>query len=146
MVLLGPLMFVFNLLMSWGAKLQKRLSSEWAHYIIALFIGLCTIIMGITSPTFCLVTIAWYRILNGMIFPQIVSASNKLLKDNIRATVMSFQSMMTSLLSIAIEPVVGFGLDRWGISKFYKYWGIIYTSLIIIIIIGTISKPKVFKA
>ena len=146
MVLLGPLMFVFNLLMSWGAKLQKRLSSEWAHYIIALFIGLCTIIMGITSPIFCLVTIAWYRILNGMIFPQIVSASNKLLKDNIRATVMSFQSMMTSLLSIAIEPVVGFGLDRWGISKFYKYWGIIYTGLIIIIIIGTISKPKVFKA
>lgn len=143
-VFLGPLMFVFNLLMSWGAKLQKRLLYKWAHYVIAILIGFCAIIMGIASPIFCVVTIACYRILNGMIFPQIISASNKLLEDNIRATVMSFQSMMTSLLSIGIDPIIGFGLDRWGISRFYKYWGSIYTSLVIIIWIIS-KKSKAFK-
>lgn len=67
-----------------------------------------------------------------MIWPVLTYQSNLHLKSDIRSTVMSFQSMGTSLVSMAADPIAGICMDGMGIELFYLGFGIFFIAVIIV--------------
>lgn len=135
--MLGVLMFGFNLCMSFGARLQKRFSGSQLHTGVALLIGVGAILIGAAPAALCVVAIAFHRILNGMFYPRITARLNGLLESDVRATVMSFQNIATSVLSMLFDPLVGLGLDHLGVARFYQCWGVLYLGVLLLFLWAT---------
>lgn len=106
-----------------GCEYFQKIQVPHMHYLIAITLGLCTVCSGIFSLPGSIAVLAVYRFSNGMLWPILTKKSNRLLKSEIRATVMSYQSMATSILSILADPIIGVALDRQKIGRFYAVFG-----------------------
>ncbi len=139
---LGLLMFTYNILMSMGSKLYKKLKFKNLHFIVAGIMTVTAITMGLFSNFSAIVIVGLFRIANGVIWPALTSVSNNLIKTEIRATVMSYQNMVTSLICIVLDPCIGVVLDYLGVSRFYTVFGLVCATMLILIFAWSNSLNK----
>ncbi|MDO4295859.1 MAG: hypothetical protein Q4D90_06845 [bacterium] len=128
--ILGTLMLAYNLLMSVGSKISKRLTNIYFPYGILFLFCICSIFIGSRNLYLAIILFAVHRFLNGLIWPLLTAATNPLIPSDIRATVLSYQSMMTNVISMLVSPVVGIALDAVGLKLFYVSFGAIFAIII----------------
>lgn len=140
--ILGIVMFIYNLLMSFGAKAYSKIKLSNIHYIIAAFLAISSILIGLSNLYICLICFALYRFSNGMIWPSLTYKTNCFLKSEFRSTTMSYQNMFTSILCIFIDPAIGIALDELGIELFYSIFGCIALFLIGILFFSSSNQTS----
>lgn len=131
--ILGVFMFLYNVIMSFGAKLATKVQIRGIQYLIACSLGVLAAMAGIMTLPLCLLMLSGYRLMNGMIWPVLTGKVNQMLDSETRATVLSFQSMITSILGLIVDPVVGVAIDRIGLGTFYFAFGIGFTAVVVLL-------------
>lgn len=134
--ILGIIMFTYNILMAAGAKIAKNMDFRGMHYLVAGSMGIFAVVAGWTNLPICILAISGFRLCNGIIWPVLTYRVNKLLESKIRATVLSFQSMGTSILAMIIDSISGIVIDRVGLSLFYVGFGICITGCIFALVLS----------
>jgi MFS family permease len=134
---LGSAMFIYNLCMAFGSRVSGKLPKWLDENIILLFFGLLSIIAGAgTSYIITFAAIVIIRFLNGALWPILMPKVNMAIDTSIRATVLSYQNMLVSILFIVLEPLVGISIDLLGLRSFYVLFGgllIVISSILIFI-------------
>lgn len=82
-----------------------------------LFIGLMVIVF-IQTPIVLLV-IAAVTLLTELVQPVIMNIIQNTTSDDVRATVLSFQSLLFTLVVAVVLPGLGFIADQWGLAAVY---------------------------
>ncbi len=139
---LGVLMFLYNLTMSLGAKVYKKMKFKNLQFVLAAGLGFGAVAVGHSNLLFSIVIFGMYRFINGMIWPSLTYRSNQVLKSEVRATVMSYQNMITSILCIFIDPAVGVALDYLGIGNFYTVFGFICITMVALLFVWYLKLQK----
>lgn len=139
---LGFFMFIYNLLMSWGAKIYKKINIKNIHFLAAGILVGTTAIMGISNKYGTLLILGVYRIANGIIWPAATAEYNAHTESEIRATVMSYQNMLTNVSCIILEPFIGFLLDYVGINLFYVILGFIGMASFMLLYLRTLLNGR----
>ena len=68
---------------------------------------------------------------------MISNETNKRIESEERATILSYQSLFSSIMPLLIDPIIGLGFDNYGISKTYFVMGIIAMIIYIVWILKT---------
>lgn len=132
---LGGIMFLFNIASAIGAKMAKKINVNrkiWvALYAVILLVLSYKNIYIVIGVLFC------SRFINGFVWPVISNETNKRIESEERATILSYQSLFSSIMPLLIDPIIGLGFDNYGISKTYFVMGIIAMIIYIVWILKT---------
>ncbi len=143
-LLIGILYFFIYLFSSWASKNAYKLADKIGNgnvlrsaNILYLINAIAILIAGISFNF----SILWISI--GMFFifyfinnsrrPMIVSYFGDIMEKNERATILSIESLTTSLITSVMAIVVGFMADRLGIGNAFIVFGLLITISIPII-------------
>lgn len=85
-----------------GAKIYKKINIKNIHFLAAGILVGTTAIMGLSNKYGTLLILGVYRIANGIIWPAATAEYNAHTESEIRATVMSYQNMLTNVSCIIL--------------------------------------------
>jgi MFS family permease len=111
-----PLMFVTEALGgTWSEKITSRLGERLAFWINILLLGASLLIMGILASKFVVPLLLAYGFVQGLLRPLLSTYANRHIEAAHRATIISVQVMMSTVVASALLFVFGFLTDRIGV-------------------------------
>ena len=111
-----PLMFIAEALGSaWSERISSRLGERVTFWTNILFLGASLLIMGLLASKFVVPLLAVYGFLQGVLRPLISTYANRYIEATHRATIISVQVMMSTVVAAALLFVFGFVTDRIGV-------------------------------
>lgn len=124
-------------------KLEKRMGEK--KIIIFGAVVLAAIYWLLYFPAASFVAIILVGFIDSMLFVVLSSYINHLIPSEQRATLLSFSSMMFSMMMIAIFPVVGFMGDKIGLANAFLILAIILNGLTIAIVYKVLKDKETVK-
>src|SRR5688572_1172015 len=111
-----PLMFIAEALGgAWSERSSSRLGERIAFWTNILFLGASLLIMGLLASKFVVPLLAVYGFLQGVLRPLISTYANRHIEASHRATIISVQVMMSTIVASVLLFVFGFLTDRIGV-------------------------------
>jgi MFS family permease len=111
-----PLMFVTEALGgTWSEKITSRLGERISFWTNFLLLGASLIIMGFLASRFVVPLLLVYGFLQGLMRPLVSTYANRHIETAHRATIISVQVMMSTIVASALLFVFGFLTDRIGV-------------------------------
>jgi MFS family permease len=111
-----PLMFIAEAFGgAWSERISSRLGERIAFWTSILFLGTSLFIMGLLASKFVVPLLALYGFLQGVLRPLISTYANRHIEASHRATIISVQVMMSTVVASALLFVFGFLTDRIGV-------------------------------
>ena len=125
----GILFAVFQLASAWGSsqtyRLEKILGSK-KSLLILLFTAPNLVLLGLFKSVFLLPLIFINAFLWGFSFPLCMDYLNRIIKSDIRATVLSVANMTGSLAFAVLSPLFGKLVDAFSLSMAFMLLGIYF--------------------
>lgn len=100
-------------------QVARRLGEGRVLYTIPGVIVISLILLAKFQILFSLLFIAVISLVTAVLRPLVLSRIQSQVSDNVRATILSMQSLMTTLLLTISEPILGFMADRFGLPTAY---------------------------
>ncbi|HEY7764626.1 MAG TPA: MFS transporter [Aestuariivirgaceae bacterium] len=111
-----PLMFVTEALGgAWSEKITSRLGERLAFWLNFLLLGASLLIMGILASKFVVPLLLVYGFMQGLLRPIVSTYANRHIEAAHRATIISVQVMMSTVVAAALLFAFGFLTDRIGV-------------------------------
>ncbi len=111
-----PLMFITEAVGgAWSEQITSRLGERLAFWINFLLLGASLLIMGLLASKFVVPLLLVYGFLQGVLRPLVSTYANRHIEAAHRATIISVQVMMSTVVASALLFVFGFLTDRIGV-------------------------------
>ena len=111
-----PLMFICEALGgAWSEQISSRLGERLAFWTNILLLGASLLIMGLLASKFVVPLLLVYGLIQGVLRPLISTYANRHIETTHRATVISVQMMMSTVVAAMLLFVFGFLTDRIGV-------------------------------
>lgn len=106
-----------------ASNIEKKIGKKWTLISVVLFPSICVWFIATTSysPLFYILI----GPLEGFLIASIGTYLNELISSSQRATILSIQSMLFSLIMVAIFPSVGFISSHYSISSSFIFLSIL---------------------
>jgi MFS family permease len=100
---------------AWSQKFAERLGERLVFWVGILLLGASLLIMGLLASQFVVPLLLVYGLLNGLLRPLISAYANRYIEAAHRATIISVQVMVSTIVSSALLFAFGFLTDRIGV-------------------------------
>nr|AUN37645.1 putative integral membrane transport protein [uncultured bacterium] len=104
---------------AWSDRIQKRFGADRTVSRAPLFIIVSLLLLAALQIFPALIFIGFISFITSVVRPLLMSRIQAEVPDNIRATVLSMQSLMFTALFTVSEPLLGFTADHFGLSIAY---------------------------
>lgn len=104
---------------TWADQIAARLGEGRVLYIIPGIIVISLILLAAFQVLLSLLFIAVISFVTAVLRPLVLSRIQSQVSDNVRATILSMQSLMATMLLTISEPILGLTADRFGLSAAY---------------------------
>jgi MFS family permease len=104
---------------TWADRIATRLGEGRVLYIVPIIIVLSLILLALFQVPFSLLWIALISFVTAVLRPLVLNRIQSQVSDHVRATILSMQSLMATLLLAMSEPILGVMADRSGLSAAY---------------------------
>jgi MFS family permease len=104
---------------SWADKIATRLGEGRVYSIVPVIIVLSLILLAAFQVLLSTLFIALISFVTAVLRPLVLNRIQAQVSDNVRATIISGQSLMATLLLTISEPILGFIADRSGLPAAY---------------------------
>jgi predicted MFS family arabinose efflux permease len=104
---------------AWSDHIKARFSERRVLYIAPMLIVFSLIALAALQVLPALLLIAAISLLTAMLRPLLMSRIQNELSDDLRATILSMQSLMFTVLLAISQPALGFIADRSGLPAAY---------------------------
>jgi len=104
---------------TWADRIATRLGEGRVLYIVPVIIVLSLILLAMFQVPFSLLWIAMISFVTAVLRPLVLNRIQNQVSDNVRATILSMQSLMATLLLTVSEPILGVMADRSGLPAAY---------------------------
>lgn len=116
------------------AKSFDRIFKEKAKYIATLIIAVSIFGFGFESIITSILCFLILNFANSLLYPISSNALNELIPSEQRATIISVNSMLFSMVMIVIFPIAGFLGDKFGLSRIFQASGMLLITYMILFI------------
>jgi predicted MFS family arabinose efflux permease len=99
--------------------LRKRFGERRVLYFAPLLLIIFLVALGVIQLLPALAFIVLIGFVSGVIRPLILSVVQNQVQDDIRATILSVQSLINTLFQVSVVPALGFLADRSGLPFVY---------------------------
>jgi MFS family permease len=127
--LFGIIFALFQLASALGSKnayiIEKKIGQKFSFSLL-LLIAPVFILLGIFNSTLLIPAILFNGFLWGISFPLIMNSMNRLIKSEMRATVLSVANMSCSLSYVILAPLFGKLVDSLSLSTSFVILGIYF--------------------
>jgi MFS family permease len=111
-----PLMFIAEALGgAWSEQISSRLGERITFWTNILFLGASLLVMGLLASKFVVPLLTVYGFLQGVLRPLISTYANRHIEASHRATIISVQAMMSTVVAATLLFMFGFLTDRIGV-------------------------------
>jgi MFS family permease len=111
-----PLMFIAEALgAAWSERISSRVGERIAFWTCIMSLGASILIMGLLASKLVVPLLLVYGFLQGVLRPLISTYANRHIEAAHRATIISVQVMMSTIVASALLFVFGFLTDRIGV-------------------------------
>jgi MFS family permease len=104
---------------AWSGSIQKRFGADRTLSRAPLFILASLLLLALLQIFPALIFVGVISFITSVVRPLLMSRIQHDVPDNIRATVLSMQSLMFTALFTVSEPVLGFAADHFGLPIAY---------------------------
>jgi len=104
---------------TWADRIAMRLGEARVLYIVPGVIVISLILLAAFQVFFSLLFIAVISFVTAVLRPLVLNRIQSQVSDNVRATILSMQSLMATLLLTVSEPILGVMADRAGLPAAY---------------------------
>jgi predicted MFS family arabinose efflux permease len=125
--LFGIVFFLYNMLTAFVSKRSDVLEKKFGKHtkvVFTLLIAVCFISAGFAKSIVGIVILALCRVSVATINPIILTEVNDQIGSRNRATLLSFYNAVTSIADSLFSPIIGFGIDGFGIFSTYIILGL----------------------
>jgi MFS family permease len=144
----GLLFAVFQLASALGSRKAytlEKMIGEKKSFLVLLFIAPTFVLLGIFK-TFLLIPLIFLNaFLWGFAFPLLMDYLNRLIKSEVRATVLSVANMAGSLSFVILSPLFGKLVDSFSLSTAFILMGIYFFAYGIIALILILRRFQGFE-
>jgi MFS family permease len=141
----GILFAVYNLIGGFAGRLAAFLAARYGRRLLLTGVGILPVIAYLGMAAF----LGWGgiafgfldRASRGMADVLFLGAFNERISSAIRATVMSMASLGVRASFILVAPVVGYGIDGWGLSPVLAVVGV-FAALVFMLLILPLALRK----
>jgi MFS family permease len=123
----------------------ERMIGEKRSFLILLLIAPTLILLGIFKTFLLIPLILLNAFLWGYAFPLLMDYLNRLIKSEVRATVLSVANMAGSLSFVILSPVFGKLVDSFSLSTAFILMGIYFLGYGIIVLILILRRFQDFE-
>jgi MFS family permease len=140
----GALWAIGNLLAAFTSKLAAPIGQRWGRPLMMVVACALPVVgyfgMGLTASM--LGVVLGFGLYLGRGFIQVVMREefNHHLPNEFRATANSVQSFMFRIVFFVLGPLMGMGVDRYGVQAIMLTVGVIFLALYLILILGPLHK------
>jgi MFS family permease len=121
-----PLMFIAEALGgAWSEQITSRLGERVTFWTNILLLGASLLIMGFMASKFVVPLLVVYGFLQGVMRPLVSTYTNRQIQATHRATIISVQMMMSTLVASGLLFIFGFLTDRFGVVVLTAVIGVI---------------------
>jgi MFS family permease len=135
-----PLMFLSEALGgAWSERITSRLSETAAFWVNVLALGTSLVALGLLASKLVVPILIVYGFLQGVLRPLASTYANRYIESEHRATVVSVQTMISTVVASALLFAFGFLTDRIGVIALAGVLGAL------VLVAGTallLAKPK----
>jgi MFS family permease len=111
-----PLMFISEAVGGgWSERITARLGERVSFWASMLLLGASFLIMGLLASKFVVPLLLVYGFLQGVLRPLVSTYANRHIETEHRATIISVQVMMSTVVASALLFAFGFLTDRIGV-------------------------------
>lgn len=118
-----PIMFVAQAAGSWSFGKLVKFGENKLFWLSMVGIALVMAALGVFAFKWALAIVFVYMFLEGVARPLVSSYSNRYIDSEHRATVISVQSMVGTIIAAAMLFLIGFLTDRIGVSQILIVFG-----------------------
>ncbi|HLO16436.1 MAG TPA: MFS transporter [Anaerolineales bacterium] len=104
---------------TWADRIATRLGEGRVLYLIPGIIVVSLILLAAFQVLLSLLFIAVISFVTAVLRPLVLNRIQSQVSDNVRATILSMQSLMGTMLLTVSEPTLGVIADRFGLSAAY---------------------------
>jgi predicted MFS family arabinose efflux permease len=104
---------------TWADRIATRLGERRVLYFIPGMIIISLILLAAFQVLLSLLFIAVISFVTAVLRPLVLNRIQSQVSDNVRATILSMQSLMGTMLLTVSEPILGAMADRFGLSAAY---------------------------
>ncbi len=104
---------------TWADRIARRLGEERVLYIVPGIIVFSLILLAAFQVVGSLLWIAVISFVTAILRPIVLNRVQSQVSDNVRATILSMQSLIATLLLAISEPILGVIADRSGLPTAY---------------------------
>jgi predicted MFS family arabinose efflux permease len=104
---------------TWADKIATRLGEGRVLFIIPGIIVISLILLAAFQVFFSLLWIAVISFVTAVLRPLVLNRIQSQVSDNVRATILSMESLMATMLLTVSEPILGVIADRAGLPTAY---------------------------
>ncbi|MBS3811294.1 MAG: hypothetical protein KGY44_05460 [Halanaerobiales bacterium] len=147
-ILLGISYFMINIITSFTTRNSFRLKKYFVGsfkvlnyiYIFSGFlIGSIGVLYLIDSPLFIILFFIFYYIVRNLRRPFMLDYLSSVIKSDNRATMLSIEAQLRTIIIIILAPILGAAADLWGLWIMFE---IAFITMIILYIIISLSDIK----
>jgi len=147
-ILLGISYFMINIITSFTTRNSFRLKKYFVGsfkvlnyiYIFSGFlIGSIGVLYLIDSPLFIILFFLFYYIVRNLRRPFMLDYLSSVIKSDNRATMLSIEAQLRTIIIIILAPILGAAADLWGLWIMFE---IAFITMIILYIIISLSDIK----
>lgn len=104
---------IMGLISAKGYKISKKIGHTKSIRLIYISLSLTCILLALTSnPFLTIFLMAIVSLSRGLLEPMVMTIQNNSIKTNNRAVMLSLYSMVGSIVSSGINPLIGISADR----------------------------------
>jgi predicted MFS family arabinose efflux permease len=134
---------------TWADKISARLGEGRVLIIIPGIIVISLIFLAVFQVPFSLLWIAIISFVTAVLRPLVLNRIQSQVSDNVRATILSMQSLMATMLLTVSEPILGVISDRVGLPAAYATLAVGLATLTLLLFWTSSQSllfPKIIKS
>ncbi|HLD63698.1 hypothetical protein A3J34_04735 [Candidatus Peribacteria bacterium RIFCSPLOWO2_02_FULL_51_10] len=123
-------------------KLERMFDDRLLFLIIVVFITGTYLILGFTTSIFGLVILLMGRSLIGATTPLSTALINRMTSSDIRATVLSVHSFVSTLIIALASPIIGYWSEMLTLHQAFFYTGLFGSGVLVLLFLGMLRVWK----
>lgn len=120
---LGVILCVFNIVSALGAQVSKKQKMNGKGWFF--FYSIVLFLLSTSNIYIAITILICSRFVNGFIWSVLSNETNQKIESKDRATILSYQSLFASIISLFIDPLLGMAYDNYGFHAAYRVMGIV---------------------
>jgi len=137
--LFGAVYFGMRILYSMSSylthRLQQHISGKTMVFVGVVAVAAGLLGLGLVGTVYGLIFILWLAFIEGFLRIFLEDEINSVIPDNVRATVLSLKSSITSLFQAGLAVLLGYLADNLGLMPMFIVAAALFTALSVIVII-----------